>query len=118
MRNIFVLISLFFTFLNADYLNTKDKNRCVYDVIPYVNHRGLCYKRRGDATVRCNQNLRYKDLINGYNLTGVLCVLSENLVTTGLSYSDYKYLQALNGTLYGFTLTFMLSFLFVLLGKR
>ena len=118
MKKTIILISLFLTLSQADYLNTKTSNQCVYNVQPYQNHTGLCYTKRSNDQNYCSTSLRYKHLINGYIYTDGSCVLSDDLEHTGLDYTTYMNLQALNGTLYGFTLVFFLSFLFVLLGRR
>jgi hypothetical protein len=118
MKNSIILISLFLTFSQADYLNTKSTNQCIYNVQPYQNNKGLCYTKRSNNQNKCNKNLRYTDLINGYIYINNACVLSQDLESTGLDYNTYKSLQALNASLYGFTLTFLIGFLFILLGRR
>jgi len=118
MKKFIILIFLFFTYSEADYLNTKTTNQCVYNVTPYQNNKGLCYTKRSTGQNFCSATLRYTNLINGYNYVNGSCILSDDLKYTGLDYETFTTFQALNGTLYGFVLVLWLSFLFILLGRR
>ena len=117
MKHLF-LIFAFSLFLNADYLNTKTTNQCVYDVKPYQNHKGWCYTKRSNNQSYCSSTLKIKDLIAGYEYKDGDCVLKNDLGLTGLSQEDFDYLMALIAHFLGLTTIFLVNFIAVLTVRR
>jgi len=113
-----VLLFLVTCYSNADYLNTKTSNQCVYDVTPYQDHKGLCYTKRSNDNSYCNSKLRFKDLISGYELKGSDCVLKNDLKITGLTQSEWDYSLAFIAHVLGFTMLFLINFLSVLIARK
>ena len=107
---VFVLVV---TVTNADYLNTKSSNQCVYNVQPYQNEKGLCYTKRSNDQNICSTSLRYKHLINGYEYKNSGCYLKNDLELTGLTQSEWDYLLAVLANIIGFTMFFIINFLAV-----
>lgn len=117
IKKIMLMIALTL-FVNADYLNLKANNICVYDLTPYQNNTGWCYTDRITSTVFCDPLLTIDDLIAGYDLNGTYCVLKNDLRITGLTESEYNFYLALIANFMGFTMLFLISFLSVLVTRK
>ena len=117
MKKIFIFF-VFTLLVQADYLNTKTKNICIYDVEPYVNHKGLCYVKRKNNQSFCNTKLKYKDLIDGYERKAGKCVLKNDLALTGLTQSEWNYLMAFLAHAVGFTFFFLSTYLVNLIARK
>jgi len=110
----FLIISL-----QADYLNTKSNNHCIYNLQPNQNSRGWCYTDRNIDKDKCDRRLKMSDLIDGYYLDdNGNCVLEENLKITGLSANEWRFNMALMGNLVGFTLLFFISLLSIYIARK
>jgi len=121
MKNIFIYIILFFfivTFSNADYLNTKSTNQCIYNVQPYQNSNGLCYTKRSNNEDICSIKLKYSDLIDGYEYRDGGCYLKHDLDVTGLSENQFNENMAIAGNMIGLSFMFMTLFISVLIGRK
>ena len=117
MKYLMLLLSFTF-FLSADYLNTKDKNHCAYDVEPNQNKKGLCYTDRNSNRDECNKKLTYDDLIDGYNLVDGKCVLKNDLEVTGLTQYQWNTMMMILSNIVGFTMLFLVSFLATLIARK
>ena len=117
MRNLFLFLFLI-SMADADFLNTKNANRCAYDLTPYQKHKGWCYVSRHNNQQYCSTTLKTKDFINGYEFVNGNCVLKNNLKITGLSQDDWDKSMALLAHATGFTLLFLIGFLSVLIAKK
>ncbi|RRS30984.1 MAG: hypothetical protein P794_05035 [Epsilonproteobacteria bacterium (ex Lamellibrachia satsuma)] len=118
MKYIFSLFFILLTFSNADYLNTKSNNICVYDLEPYQNNTGWCYVNRADGQSYCDNSLQFTDLYDGYVFIDNKCVLKNDLRLTGLTENQFNFLFALQGNLIGFSMLIMLLFLAVLTSRK
>jgi len=121
MSNMFIyLICIFFlfTFSNADYLNTKSTNQCIYNVEPYQGHKGLCYTKRSNNQNICNTKLKYKDLIDGYEYVNSGCYLKHDLAVTGLTENQFNENMTIAGNLVGFSFMFLILFIATLMGRK
>ena len=107
---VFVLV---ITFSNADYLNTKTTNQCIYNVSPYQNHKGLCYTKRSNNQNFCSTTLSYSKLIDGYEYKNSGCYLKNDLELTGLTQNQWDYLLAVLANIIGFTMFFLINYLAV-----
>ena len=105
---IFVLVV---TVTNADYLNTKTSNQCIYNVQPYQGHKGLCYTKRSNNQNICSSKLRYKHLIDGYEYVNNGCYLKNDLELTGLTQNQWDYIMAILANIIGFTMFFLINYL-------
>ncbi|MDQ7083945.1 MAG: hypothetical protein Q9M36_03010 [Sulfurovum sp.] len=109
---------LFFSlFLSADYLNTLDRNRCVYNVQPNQNRQGICYTITLNNRDLCDVNLQYSDLIDGYEQVGGGCFLKNDLQLTGFTQIEYSYFLALIAHVLGLTMLILISYLSIQIAR-
>ncbi len=122
MKIFFIFLIIFFAIftsdIKADYLNTKTSNQCVYDVTPYQNETGLCYTKRSNDQSYCSTSLRFKHLIDGYELINSDCLLKNDLKITGLTQNQWDYLLAVLAHIMGFTMLFLINFLSTSIARR
>ena len=119
MRFLLLVFILFSAFSFADYLNTRGRNHCIYNLTPNQDSSGWCYTDRNTGNDRCNRNLKMKDLINGYQLDDDgNCVLKKNLYITGLTQNQWDYLMAVMAHVVGFTVLFLVLFITVLVARH
>jgi hypothetical protein len=111
------------TLLNSSYLLEIDSNSCVYNIYPQEDY-GWCYTYHIDNTEVCSDDIRFSSFIPNFSFSDGSCIPIDksNIDTdydgTGLTENQFNFLQGLMGNLMGFFLTFLLGFLFILLGRR
>ncbi len=111
------------SFLNSSYLLEIDSNSCVTNIYPQ-EIQGWCYTYHIDNSEVCSNDLRYSHFIPNFSWVDGSCQLVEketidmNYDGTGLTRNQFYFLQGLMGNLMGFFLTFLIGFLFILLGRR
>lgn len=115
MKIIFTFVFTLVTFINADYLYTKT-NQCVHNIKPF-NHKGWCYTKRSNSQVKCNKSAKYSNFINGFYLDET-CKMYDELQETGMTYSQLQFQEALLANLYGFFISFLIGFAYLLQGRR
>ena len=113
-----LFLSLILASANADYLNTKTTNQCIFNVKPYQNNTGLCYTKRSNNQSFCSSTLRYKYLIDGYEYKNAICSLKNDLEITGLSQNEFNYLLAFLAHAMGFTMLILINYTAVLISKN
>ena len=110
---VLLFLSFLFVSINADYLKTKNVNRCVYDLRPYQNHKGWCYTKSSNDQDYCSTTMKLKDFISGYDYNASAsptCQKRHNLSVTGLSQSEWDYMLAVLAHVLGFSLLFLTAF--------
>lgn len=111
------------SFLHSSYLLEIDSNSCVTNIYP-VEPKGWCYTYHIDGSEVCSEALRYSNFVPNFTWIDGSCQLVEkeaidmNYDGTGLTRNQFYFLQGLMGNLMGFFLTFLVGFLFILLGRR
>lgn len=121
MKKFLLILSLFFfliSYLNADYLNTRNRNICIYNLQPFQGSRGICYTNRLDNVNYCRIRTTFDDLIAGYEFVNGGCYLKNDLQITGLTQNQWDYLLAVLANVLGFTMLFLISYLSVLIAKK
>ena len=124
MRYILTLF-LCLSFSQSSYLLEIDSNSCVYDIQPQKDTTGWCYTYHIDDSQVCSEAVRFHNFIPDFSYSSdgsCKFVGRDNIDTdydgTGLTENQFNFLQGLMGNLMGFFLTFLLGFLFILLGRR
>jgi len=117
MKNLLILLILTLT-INADYLNTKDKNHCIINLVPNNNKKGWCYHDQKQDRDECDKKLTMNKLINGYEYVDNKCQLKNDLKITGLTKNQWDYLMAVLAHIVGFTMLFLISFLSILIARK
>ncbi len=121
MKQFLFLMFFFFlltTYSNADYLNTRTSNHCIYSVEPYQDSSGLCYIDRHTGDNVCDKRLSFDDLLDGYEFVDGGCYLKKDLEYLQLSENQFNYQMAFIGNLMGFSFMFLILFISVLMGRK
>jgi len=115
MKIIFTFVFILVTFVNADYLYIKT-NECVHNIEPF-HHKGWCFQKRSNNKMICNKKIKYSNFINGFYLDGK-CKMYDELQETGMTYSQLQFQEALLANFYGFFISFLFGFAYLLQGRR
>jgi len=109
MKTLLIFIFISINLLNADYLNTKSNNICIYQL--EALNKGFCYVSRHDNIKYCDKKLTIDELIDGYSYINNQCVINKDLQITGLTENQLNYQFAIMGNLIGFSFLFLILFI-------
>lgn len=110
MKKLILIFFVLFTVSHADILYVK-KKRCILDNYYFANSKfHYTYSSTGNAA--STKTFKSSDLEYGYEYINGQCSKKEPFASLYMSYSDYKFMMALIGSLIGFSIFASLLFIF------